>query len=37
MKGALTLFAQDAQSKLLLDTASDILKEEVTVQGESVA
>jgi transposase len=32
MKGALTLFAQDAQSKLLLYTAADILKEEADDQ-----
>jgi len=32
MKGALTLFAQDAQSKLLLYTAADIRKEEADDQ-----
>jgi len=32
MKGALTLFAQDAQSKLLLYTAADIQKEEADDQ-----
>jgi hypothetical protein len=32
MKGALTLFAQDASSKLILYTAADILKEEANEQ-----
>ncbi len=32
MKGALTLFAQDAESKLILYTASDILREETNDQ-----
>jgi len=32
MKGALTLFAQDAASKLVLYTAADILKEEANEQ-----
>ncbi len=32
MKGALTLFAQDAQSKLLLNTEADIQKEEADDQ-----
>jgi transposase len=32
MKGALTLFAQDASSKLVLYTAADILKEEANEQ-----
>jgi hypothetical protein len=32
MKGALTLFAQDAQTKLLLYTAADIRKEEANDQ-----
>ncbi len=32
MKGALTLLAQDAESKLILYTASDILKDEVNDQ-----
>jgi transposase len=32
MKGALTLFAQDASSKLILYTAADILKEEANDQ-----
>jgi hypothetical protein len=36
MKGALTLFAQDASSKLILYTAADLLKEEANEQVLSV-
>jgi len=36
MKGALTLFAQDASSKLVLYTAADILKEEANEQVMTV-
>ncbi len=36
MKGALTLFAQDASSKLILYTAADIMKEEANEQVMNV-
>ncbi len=36
MKGSLTLFAQDASSKLFLYTAADLLKEEANEQVLSV-
>jgi len=36
MKGALTLFAQDASSKLVLYTAADLMKEEANEQVVSV-
>ena len=36
MKGALTLFAQDASSKLILYTAADIMKEEANKQVMNV-